>query len=302
VNAFSLQGISVIALKGIFLAESIYKDIGLRQMSDIDLLVKSEDADHCRNILTDMGYNPQERIKTDFIKKQHDSKHLPPMVMNGVSIEIHLKVLPDDFDYQVNVENYWKHAIPVTLYGVNTLVLPPNDLLQHLCIHLDQHFHNGLIPLYSFCDIAEVLKHYQSEIDWASFIESCDNCHCSKNVFRLLLLANKYFDAPLPEKIIQSAMQYFDAATEKIFILYLKGNSREISKEISNRNIKSLGKIKGLHNKIKYLAGDIFPSRSFMCMRYHIKHKPLIYWYYIVRIKSGVVSLFAHLQKRKKDY
>jgi hypothetical protein len=270
-------------------------------MSDIDLLVKNEDADHCRNILADISYKPQERIKTDFIKSQHDTKHLPPMVLKGVSIEIHLKVLPDDYSYQVNVENYWKHAIPTTIYGINALVLSPNDLLQHLCVHLDQHFHNGMIQLYSFCDITEVLKKYQNEIDWALFQESCDSCHCSKNVFSLLFIANKYFHAPLPEKINQSAIQYIDDTTEKLFIHYLKVNSSKIANEISNTNIKSLGKVSGLKNKLKYLAGDIFPSPSFMRKRYHIRSKPLIYWYYIVRIRAGIVALFAYLLKSRRD-
>ncbi len=301
VNAFSLQGISFIALKGIFLAESIYKDIGLRQMSDVDLLVKNADAIPCRDILMGMGYSTLERVKTSFIRRQHDVKHLPPMMLNGVSIEIHQKVLPDDFDYQVSIENYWKHAIPATIYGVKTLVLSPNDLLQHLCIHFDQHFRNGMIQLYSFCDIAEVLKKYQNEIDWTSFEESCDKCNCSKNVFSLLCLADKYFNAPLPEKIKQSAFQYIDKATERLFIHYLKGNRKEISNEISNINIKSLGKINGFKNKLKYLTGDIFPSLAFMSKRYHIKHKGLIYWYYLVRIKSGITALFTHLLKRKEN-
>lgn len=46
-EAFISQEISVIALKGIYLSEWLYQDIGLRQFSDIDLLVKEEDGDKC---------------------------------------------------------------------------------------------------------------------------------------------------------------------------------------------------------------------------------------------------------------
>ena len=145
-------------------------------------------------------------------------------------------------------------------------------------------------------------QQYQNKIDWVSFEKSCNDCHCSKNVFSFIFLAHKYFNAPLPEKIRLSAMQYLDAGTEKLFILYLKGNSKEISKEINNNNIKSLGKINGLNNKIKYLFGDIFPSVSFMLQRYQIKYKPLIYLYYLVRIRSGVAGLFSHLLKSKKKF
>ena len=39
-EAITAAGIQVVALKGIYLSEWLYKDIGLRQFSDIDLLVK----------------------------------------------------------------------------------------------------------------------------------------------------------------------------------------------------------------------------------------------------------------------
>ena len=39
-KAFKKAGIDTIVLKGAFLAEEIYKNIGLRPMSDIDLLIK----------------------------------------------------------------------------------------------------------------------------------------------------------------------------------------------------------------------------------------------------------------------
>jgi len=38
-KAFSNQGIPVVVLKGVYLSENLYHDIGLRQFSDIDLLV-----------------------------------------------------------------------------------------------------------------------------------------------------------------------------------------------------------------------------------------------------------------------
>ena len=42
ISAFKQNKIDVIPLKGIVLADLIYKDIGLRHMSDIDLLVKPD--------------------------------------------------------------------------------------------------------------------------------------------------------------------------------------------------------------------------------------------------------------------
>jgi hypothetical protein len=42
---FRAASIAVIALKGAFLAELVYENIGLRAIGDVDLLVKKEDLE-----------------------------------------------------------------------------------------------------------------------------------------------------------------------------------------------------------------------------------------------------------------
>ena len=55
-TAFKKVGIDTIVLKGAFLAEEIYKNIGLRPMSDIDLLIKEKDLQKAKNELTKLMY------------------------------------------------------------------------------------------------------------------------------------------------------------------------------------------------------------------------------------------------------
>lgn len=300
IKAFSEKGKSVIALKGIFLADKIYHDIGLRHMSDIDLLVKKEDAECCREILYDIGFETRDRYKSEFIRSTHDVKHLPQLVRNKISIELHLKTHTDDCEYNVIIDDYWKNATNAYISNTACLALCPNDLLQHLCLHLDYHFKNGKIQLYSYCDIAEVLKFFKNEIDWDTFEKSCSDYNCSKNAYLQLYLAYKYFTAPLPDYVKNIAIGYADEQSARLFLSYLKGNRGEISNEIVNSNIKKLRRIKGTGNRIKYLLDDIFPSPAFMRSRYMIKYKPLIFWYYIIRLMSGITGLFKHLAKPKK--
>lgn len=298
VNTFNENKIDVIPLKGIFLSDAVYKDIGLRPMSDIDLLVKKEDADKCLNILLNLGYQNTENYKSNFIKKHYDSQHLAPLVLNGVSVEIHTKVLPDNYQFKVNLENYWKNANHKIIHGSSALELSANDLLEHLCVHLDRHFNTGKIQLYSFCDIAEVIK--QNKIDWTLFEKSCNEGKSTNNVFSILHLVNKYFGVTLPNSIVQKASLVSDPRLDELFFLYLNKQTGRIQSEINNANIDSLKKIHGFRNKIKYLRDDIFPSRAFMKKRYRIRHKPLIYWYYLVRIKTGVAGLLTYLYKNSR--
>lgn len=300
VNSFSEKGIPVIGLKGIFLSEAVYKDIGLRQMSDIDLLVKKEDVFKCRDILFSKGYISHTRTKSSFIKNHHEPKHLPPLVRDAVSIELHTKIDIDLFDFDIKIDDFWNRASAFVLYNSKVLQLNPVDLIIHFCVHLDSHFYNGNIQFFSFCDIAEALRFYENSIDWVLLESLSAKYKCNKSVYSYLFICNKYLNAPLPENIQKTAAELCENSTETLFIHYLKSNRTAISKTIASRNIISLKKVKGFKEKLKYLKGDVFPSKSFMYGRYKIQKKQMVYFYYLVRIKDGIIVLFKYLMLKKK--
>jgi hypothetical protein len=295
-QTFSANNIAVIPLKGIFLAETYYHDIGLRQMSDIDLLVKYEDVQNCIQILSDLGYEAIGRVKTEFIKNKGVAKHLPTMSLNNVLVEIHFRILVDDSIHIIEVEEYWKNASPTILFNIPTLTLLPENLLQYLCIHLERHFNEGKIQLYQFADMVGILQK-NKDFDWELFELSCKKNHCWKNVLPILFLLQKFFLVSYPEKIQQLALQHSSKKTEDLFISFLKCNKEEILFGIENQNIKNLRKIKGIQNKFRFLIGDIFPSRLFMYQRYHIRQKPLVLAYYILRLTIGFSMLIRHVYR-----
>jgi len=298
VEVFSKEGISVIALKGIFLAETIYHDIGLRQMSDIDLLVKKEDIEKCRKLLLDMGYKYTELHKSDFIKELDLSKHLPALVLNGVSIELHTKIHLNNPGFSVNIDDYWERSQQVTLSGMSVQSLSIEDLIQHLCLHLNDHFNDGKLQLYSFVDILEVIKKYYSIINWDLLLESCNSYNCSSIVFKYLLLIEKYFDVKIPDYILQKARANIDVRTEKLFVYYLHHFRKDAPLGIVNRNIETFSNIRGVKNKTIYLFNDFFPSRTFMYERYGIRKKHLLFWYYIIRLKTGLYQFLLQIAKQ----
>ena len=74
-EAFCIAGIQVVVLKGIYLSEWLYGDIALRQFSDMDLLVKKEDALQCLSILKNLGFKPSDAAVTEFISSQSEIVH-----------------------------------------------------------------------------------------------------------------------------------------------------------------------------------------------------------------------------------
>lgn len=298
-NAFFENQIVTIPLKGVYLTEVYYKDIGIRQMSDIDLLIKSQDIEKCIMVLGKLGFRESGINKTKFIRNKGGAKHLPTMTLHNVSVEIHYRVLIDDSTYSIDIEEYWNNAKPCLLYNIPTLALSPENLLQYLCIHLERHFNEGKMQLYQFLDIICVLKINEKQFDWDSFTLSCQRNNCLSNVHSILFLLHTYFSISFPKKVIQQ-LNYInnDIKFKSLFITFLKCNKQEISSLVENANIKNLRKIKGFGSRIIYILGDIFPSRTFMYHRYKIKQKHVVYVFYLLRLMHGVKLFIQHIFKK----
>ncbi len=87
------EKIKIVLLKGLALEKTVYGNKGLRQMNDIDILVRQDKAASLRRILLKNGYK-----SAPLVSSFHENimpaygKHLPEMYKNGISTEIHFKL------------------------------------------------------------------------------------------------------------------------------------------------------------------------------------------------------------------
>jgi len=298
-EAFELKDIPLIALKGIYLSEWLYQDIGLRQFSDIDLLVKEEDGEKCLQILGHMGYKQSSVGKmSDFVTANLDIVHYPPMIQNGISIEIHIKLSVKTEKYNIIISELWSKAFLTTLNGVKILALNIDNLLIHICLHLERHFRGGKVQFTCFNDITNILDNYSNLINWVTFTKTCQLYKCEDLVYLHIVMTNKYMHAKVPESIIIKYSYLLKRKDERLFCYYLKGSIRKgFTMTISNHfgQLNQLGK---LTDKVKYLSGVLFPSRIFMVIRYKIKRPYLFLFYYPYRYYIGVSGVMNYLKKK----
>jgi hypothetical protein len=302
-EVFTLQNIPLIALKGIYLSECLYQDIGLRQFSDIDLLVKEEDALTCLDILANLGYKPNPSVQLSEIvlaQIEEDIVHYSPMILNGVSIEIHIKLHVNTPKYNVIVAELWSNAQLAVINGFNAYTLNNYDLLIHLCLHLDKHFWNGKVQFTCFNDITNILEGYSDSLIWNKLLETCQLYKCENIVFKYIILVNKYMNAYVPANIIQKYFQLLTEKDEYLFCNYLKGNKFiEINSEKTlSKHFSYLKKNQTLFNKVRYLRDVLFPSTAFMIYKYKIKHPSLVLFYYPFRYYIGVMGVMNYFKKK----
>ncbi|MDR7666855.1 nucleotidyltransferase family protein [Methanosarcina sp. Z-7115] len=296
--AFRGAGIDTIVLKGAFLAEGIYKNIGLRPMNDIDLLVKEKDLQKAKRELTKLMYFTPKIIFPTKLHEQFQmacSNELPPFVheTRKICIEIHWDIQPPQSSYKVDINEFWNSAKSIKIDDIEALTFAPEDILQHLCLHLHKHINSSSAPpakpLRDYCDIAEVIKHYKETINWESLIKSSNDHRIEEPIFQGLYIANKYFEAFVPENVLQRLCVKSTIVFEKMFKIVIENNLNRKNQLDVIYYLTNLKLINGTCNKVRIIFGDIFPSKEFMIYRYSIKDEKQVYKYYLIRLGTAVL-------------
>lgn len=297
VNAFSDRDIPIIVMKGIYLSEWLYKDIGLRQLSDIDVLIKEEDAGNCVEILKGMGYQSHESESiSGFIEENVEPLHLPSMSFQGVNVEIHTRIFRQSEVKAIEPKLLWENAHAVIINGVQVFAFSLTDLLLHLCLHLDKHFQVRQVQFGWYADITNLMCRHAEEINWNELEERCRTSECTDRFFRHIMICHKWIGAPIPEKIKDKYIHLVNTSLETIFFKLLNGETEGYN--ISFLLLTNMKQLKGFQAKTKYLFHLAFPSKEYMVKHYHINHDSLFFLYYPHRLFIGISSAWKYLRNK----
>ena len=290
------QDIPVIALKGVYLAEAVYEKIGLRAMRDIDLLVKKDDLPRVDGILLAMGCVPEDNIRVVTEDNLHFRYRFPG---NALMLEIHWSIIDAIFPFQIDLEELWRRARPVTLAQAPAWTFDPEDLLLHLCLHTAKHANEMNIKM--LCDINEVVRRFGMELNWQEIDARTRQWNAVRAVYLILQLAQELLDVPVPADWLVSlrpedfSESYLDLAREQILGRH---SDKKTSQLESNYllNLLQLWGPKGLGNKLALIRERLLPSRETMARWYPAPvNSWRIYLYYPVRIKDILVKHRATL-------
>lgn len=292
-NQFYLEGIDSILLKGSVLAELVYRDIGLRPMDDIDILVQESKLRDVENLMLENDYKAVHVVKSQFIGKSEPRHHLPQFIRDNNIFEIHWHLHNSNPGYEISMDDMWKRALQVQINNVNAKILRFEDMLMHLCVHMDDHLSFGKARFTGFCDIAEILR--MDRLNW-EYVLSCSRKYkIDMIVLRFIKLVGRYFDVRLPRDFPVDGTDISDL--EKRFFSLMQ--NKNYNRKDYNQNLASFSEVKGTSNKLKYIIGDLFPSREFMASRFGIKNNSLVFFYYPIRFIIGIVHLFRFAFTKK---
>ena len=196
-DRLSAQAIDVVVLKGAYLAQTVYADPALRAMSDADLLVRDRDLARAAVALREMGW-------TQGTSERVSAHQLPTFEHDGVHVELHWTIEDDGSPFAIDVAGLWERAIPARVGRARAFALSPEDLLLHLCLHTAyghgwKQFDGGLRQL---SDIAAVLRHHASTLDWDAMLERAEEWRTERCLWLCLATARDVLRADVPQSAL----------------------------------------------------------------------------------------------------
>lgn len=207
---FTAAGIPLLALKDAQLSMQVYPEAALRPMGDLDLLIHAGDLQRVSSIMSELGFTPQQ---------QHASlaSHVWACgyERDGLLVDMQWNICQREWDSygegnsNFEIEQLWRNAVFMEVQGQQVLVPKPEDMLFHLCLHLEGHRYCELIL---FVDIAEMLSVYEARLDWAYIIELARSTRSTASLYYVLLLTRHLLDAAIPDGVMQALKPlYFPA-------------------------------------------------------------------------------------------
>jgi hypothetical protein len=275
------EDIPVIVLKGAHLAQVVYGNTALRPMVDVDLLVRGTDLPRVEEKLQEIDYGPSGHSGIGVGRKM--SYHLPLAKPDAVPVEIHWSIAHPAGPFKIDVDGLWERARPATIAGVEVLVLSPEDLLVHLCLHASfTHLFNiGLGP---FCDISETLRHYWDEMDWEQVQLCALQWGAGKCVYLTLYLARELLEAAVPDEVL-NAFEPNDLDLSLVIWAKKQIFTGQGYTGLLAPNLARMWEANRLQDKVTIFSKVAFPSPEVMATMYPASpFSKRIYLYYPIRL------------------
>jgi Uncharacterised nucleotidyltransferase len=207
------RGLEVLPYKGPVLADTLYGNVALRQFSDLDLLVRSDDLPTIKTALAELGYQPGVRLaqaaERDYLKSGYEYTFDGERGRN--LLEIKWQILPRFYAIGFDVNDFFKRAATATLNGQRLRTLCDQDLMLVLCVHAAKHAWKQISWL---CDIVQLAR--SRGLDWAALYAEARRLGIARIVTVTFLLAHKLLGAALPPQLALELGSEKDTSAEAL--------------------------------------------------------------------------------------
>lgn len=286
-RALGAAGIPLIALKGLHLAELVYRDISLRPMSDLDILVPRDRVADCIALLRGLDYGHDEDLgaAAEAILDAKCNLGLAH-AKHSIWLEVHWRLDEHHGEATDPLSEVWRSARPARLGDAETQVMSPEFLLLHVCAHLACN-HAFSFSLRALCDIAEIVQVHPS-LDWAAVAKHGSRHHWKRGVAAALRLARDHLGVAVPAPALAAlGGDALDPGMLAQALAQLLAVTALPEGLVTAPNLLALSAATGLREKTALLWRRVFLPRAELALLYGVPARsPRLPLYFALRLRD----------------
>ena len=284
------ENIKIVILKGMALENSVYGNQGLRQMSDVDILINRDECIKARKILIRNGYVSLP-VKSFFHKLilAYYGKHLPSLIKNGTSVEIHHELFGGRKNLMTKM--LYNSSYMVEIKGEKAWFPQPQIFFLYLVKHLWLHEMNNESQLRLYTDLIVLIEKHNYEILNYNLLKCASDAGMSEILAWHLEPLRDVWGVSFPGWLNDFIDKWHNEDFIDRFFFFLRSPKNNPSGDKAGFYRHILAEIPGFHRKFLFILGDLFPTVSFMKNRYKFKSTWKVLLYYPHRL-GKVLWLF----------
>lgn len=286
-SALDASGIPALPLKGLHLAELAYRDISLRPMADLDILVPRERVADAIRALRAEGYGHDEELGAA-VEGLLDVKCNIGLAQAArhAWLEVHWRLDESPADSTRLLQAIWRGARTARLGDMDVKVMPAEFLLLHVCAHLACN-HAFAFSLRALCDIAEIIREH-TDLDWKTIVEHGRQHGWTRGVAASMRLARDHLGVPIPpEALAALGGETLEAEMLDEAMSHLFGTQHLPEGLASGPRLLALSGAGKPWEKLGLLLRRIFVPRAELALLYGVPaNAPGLPLYYAVRLRD----------------
>lgn len=279
---FQSRGVGLIVLKGMAVSESLYHNLGLRPVTDIDLLVRPAEVVAAVDALRGLGW--EQSMGEAFTDASRDYRHEIQLLHPALKspLELHWGLFQPWFYKRVILPaDLWGTARALRERGPGALELGPEASLVYAAAHwmLQHSGAGGLLWLYDLALMAQ-----NPALDWERVLAYTRDWHLVLSVRPAMTAITRLFEAAVPTPVTAALAKMRPSRQEQY------AYKRFVAGETSSAGV-TLGlmfEIRGWREQLRFLWPKIFPPAAYMIERYRIRRRWLLPLYYPYRMWIGL--------------
>jgi len=209
---FSDAGIDMLILRGQAVADTLYVPTTSRPQTDIDVLVREQDAQRSIVLLAGAGFSALPG-------------HPLLLARGEVLLDVHTEPLGIErmaswsLLTPLRAEHFFQHARRGHLLGVDALCVDAALLLPYLCFHSMKHSFESLVWLWDIALLARQINDLQA---WGPVHEGIETYALQRPCFYALSYVHVNLATPVPQSLLDALRPEMDWRERQIFRRFMQ--------------------------------------------------------------------------------